>query len=82
MEFSLKSSLIRSVSLRAQEVIKMKILAAPDREDYNKGMQDLNDVKALLSKVGASMMYEDALEKFFPTYLEKETEWSKEVFVL
>lgn len=73
----------------AHEVMKMKILAAPDREDVNKGMRDLDNVKALLSKGGASMTYEDdtekatikaTFEKFLPTYLEREIEWSEEVW--
>ncbi|EIW80147.1 hypothetical protein CONPUDRAFT_144343 [Coniophora puteana RWD-64-598 SS2] len=69
------------------EVIKMKILSAPEREDGNKGMRDLDDVKALLSKGGVSTRYRNdaekatikaALEKALPMYLEKETEWSEE----
>jgi hypothetical protein len=60
----------------------MKILSAPDREDGNKGMRDLDDVKAFLTKGGVSMVYKTdaekatfkaALEKFLPMYLEKET---------
>jgi hypothetical protein len=71
----------------ADEVIKMKILSAPDRKDGNKGMRDLDDVKALLTKGGVFMTYKNdaekatfkaALEKFLPMYLEKETEWSAE----
>ncbi|KAG1803364.1 hypothetical protein EV424DRAFT_1330987 [Suillus variegatus] len=74
----------------ANEVIKMKILAAPDHKDRNKGMRDLDNVKALLSEgANVSMTYKDdtekatieaAFEKFLAIYLEKETAWSKEVW--
>jgi len=71
----------------ADEFIRMKILSAPEREDGNKGMRDLDDVKALLAKGGVSMTYKDdgekdiieaALEKSLPMYLEQEAEWSAE----
>ena len=32
--------------------VKMKLLAAPDRYDDNKALQDLDDAKTLVSKLG------------------------------
>lgn len=67
------------------EFIKMKVLSASDRMDANKGIRDLDHVKALLESKDISMAYKDkaekaaikkALEKSLPGYLEREAEWS------
>jgi len=71
---------------QAEEVIKMKILSAPDRWDRNRAMGDLDDVMALLKK-DVSVTYRDDAEKaaikvalgmFLPIYVAKEREWSAE----
>jgi hypothetical protein len=63
----------------------MKLLSAPNRFDSNKALQDLDDAKALVSKLDLTMTYKDeeekaameaALEKFVPIYLENEKEWT------
>ncbi|TFK26908.1 hypothetical protein FA15DRAFT_702484 [Coprinopsis marcescibilis] len=70
---------------KPDEVIKMKILSAEDREDDNKKMRDLDDVRALLLKVGVSMQYKDNAEKAafraslddsLLYYLKKDASWS------
>ncbi|KAF8340922.1 hypothetical protein F5887DRAFT_434947 [Amanita rubescens] len=70
-----------------EEIIKMKLLSAPDRFDSNKAMRDLDDAKALVSKFNLTMTYKDseekavmeaALEKFLPTYLENEKGWTRQ----
>lgn len=70
----------------SEEVVKMKLLAAPDRYDKNKALQDFDDTAALL-KQGLTMTYKDneekadikaALEEFLPTYLEREKDWSEQ----
>lgn len=67
------------------EFIKMKILSAGEREDTNKGIQDLDDVKSLLKRKVVSMEYGDeeeraaitnSLNKSLLSYLERESEWS------
>ncbi|KAH9032759.1 hypothetical protein EDB85DRAFT_2133245 [Lactarius pseudohatsudake] len=76
---------------KADEVIKMKTLSAREREDDNKMLRDLDDIKALLIKFNVPMTYNDdtekatfkaaleaSLEDTLPQYLKLKTEWSAE----
>ncbi|KAH8997849.1 hypothetical protein EDB86DRAFT_3043442 [Lactarius hatsudake] len=72
---------------KADEVIKMKILSAREREDDDKMERDLDDIKALLIKFNVSMTYKDdtekatfkaALKDTLPRYLKLKAEWSEE----
>jgi len=64
--------------------MKMKILAAYEREDINKRRGDSDDVMALL-KAGDPLTYnsddekekcKEAFGKFINTYIEQEDEWT------
>ncbi|KAH6904657.1 hypothetical protein BKA70DRAFT_1565634 [Coprinopsis sp. MPI-PUGE-AT-0042] len=64
-----------------EEIVKMKLLSSARRDDQYKSMQDLKDVKALVSAFALTITYRDdderaemkrALEIFLPTYLETE----------
>ncbi|MCJ1463136.1 hypothetical protein MMC07_001741 [Pseudocyphellaria aurata] len=46
----------------AHEIIKMKIIAGPWREDMLKGVRDWDDVRDLINS-GAKVLYDDAEDK-------------------